>query len=199
MIPFRSTMPTLVLNELVIASQVHCKRFSAMRTDGQKLCRNFHIFLPVEHFKNNILILKSFLTARLTALKQTVIALRVEKSLFVKACFLKAMVNICCDYEIILIRHKLQQVLIDRLRRILIAIYENVSAPICPMLLGRFVRVKSARIHILKPVFFLKIGKVFFKPLTVISKACGGITCKVSTILCCSYPKDTIGQLPNRN
>ncbi len=87
LIPLICLVPTLVFNEFIIASQVHCKRFSAMLTDGHKLGWNFHIILPVEHFKNSSLVVKNFLTARLTALKQSVIALRVKKSLFSKQPF----------------------------------------------------------------------------------------------------------------
>ena len=148
--------------------------FPTVGADREQLCRDFHIFLPFRHLPNDIFVIKGFPTARLTALKQTVIALRVEKSFFVKACLLKTMVNICCNHKIVLVSHQLQKVIVDRFGGIHIAVDVDVSAPICPMLLGRFVRVKSARIHILKSVFFAKIGKVFFKPLTAVSKACGG-------------------------
>lgn len=82
------------------------------------------------------------------------------------------MVNICCDYKIVLICHEFQQFLINRLWCILIAIHKNVSAPICPIFLQGLVRIKSARIHILKPVFLAKIRKIFFKPLSAVSEAC---------------------------
>ena len=78
----------------------------------EELGRDFHIFLPLYHLPNYRFVIKSFLTARLTALKQTVIALRVEQALFIKASFLKAVVNVCGNNEIILVLHQLQKVLI---------------------------------------------------------------------------------------
>ena len=63
-------------------------------------------------------VIKGFLTARLAALEQTVITLRIEQPLFVKSGFLKAVVHVRGDDEIVLVRHQLQKVVVDRLGRI---------------------------------------------------------------------------------
>ena len=100
-------MPALVLHKRIITAEIHGQRFAAVGTDRKKFARNFHILLPCDHFPDRGFVLKSFLTARLTALEQTIIALRVKQPLFVKACFLKAVVNIRCDDKIILVLHQL--------------------------------------------------------------------------------------------
>ena len=111
-IPFRCSVPAFVLHEGIIAAQVHGQRLPAMGTGRKKLGRYFHILLPFDHLPNDRLIIKGLLTARLTALEQTIIALRVEQALFIKASFLKAVVNVCGNNEIILVLHQLQKVLI---------------------------------------------------------------------------------------
>lgn len=78
-------MPALVFHKFIIAAQVHGQRFAAVGADGEQLGRDFHILLPLYHLPNDRFVIKSFLTARLTALEQTVIALCVEQPLFVKA------------------------------------------------------------------------------------------------------------------
>ena len=78
-----------------------------MGTGREQLSRDFHILLPPDHFTNRGFVLKGFLTARRTALEQTIIALRVKQPFFVKARLLKAVVNVGCDNEIILVLYQL--------------------------------------------------------------------------------------------
>ena len=85
-------------------------RFPAVGADRKKFCRDFHIFLLRDHFTDHSFVLKGFLTARLTALEQAVIALRVKKPLFVKARLLKAVVNIRGDDKIIFVLYQLQKI-----------------------------------------------------------------------------------------
>ena len=99
-----------------------------MGTGRKKLGRDFHILLPCDHFTNHSFVIKGFLTARFATLEQTIIALRVEQPLFVKTRLLKAVVNVGCDNEIILVLHQLQKVIVDRLRRVLIAV--DVDIPV---------------------------------------------------------------------
>ena len=77
-IPFRCSVPTFVLDKLVVRTQVHGQWFPAVGADREQLSRDFHIFLPLDHFTNHGFVIKGLLTARLTALEQTVIALRIE-------------------------------------------------------------------------------------------------------------------------
>ena len=109
-IPFHCSVPAFVLHEGIIAAQVHGQRLPAVGTGRKKLGRYFHILLPLDHLPNDLLIIKGLLTARLTALEQTVIALRVEQALFIIASFLKAVVNIRGDDKIIFVLYQLQKI-----------------------------------------------------------------------------------------
>ena len=132
LIPLRCCVPAFILYKGIITAEIHGQRLAAVRTGRKKLGRDFHIFLPLDHFADHSFVIKGFLTARLTALEQAVIALRVKKPLFVKASLLKAMVNIRGDDKIIFVLYQLKKVLIDRLRRILIAVDVDIPAPIRP-------------------------------------------------------------------
>ena len=109
-IPFHCSVPAFVLHEGIIAAQVHGQRLPAVGTGRKKLGRYFHILLPLDHLPNDLLIIKGLLTARLTALEQTIIALRVEQALFIIASFLKAVVNIRGDDKIIFVLYQLQKI-----------------------------------------------------------------------------------------
>ena len=140
---------------------------------GQTGRRYFHIFLPRHHFPNDSFVIEGFLTARLAALEQTIITLRIEQPLFVKSGFLKTVIHVRRDDEIVLVSHQLQKVVVDWLGRIHIAVDVNISAPICPMLLRRCKRIEPAGIHIPKAILCRKIGEVFFKPFAGIDESGG--------------------------
>ena len=70
-ISFRCSVPALVLDKLVVRTQVHGQWFPAVGADGEQLWRDFHIFLPLDHFPDDRFVIKGLLTARLTALEQT--------------------------------------------------------------------------------------------------------------------------------
>ena len=142
-----------------------------MRTARDKFRRNFHVFLLCDHLSDYRFIVPCLLTTRFTALKQSVVALRVKQPLFIKARLLKAVINIRRDNKIVLVLHKTKQFFIDRLRRVRIAVDEDIPTPICPVFLRCCIRIKSARIHIVKAVFRLKISKIFMKPLAVVGKS----------------------------
>ena len=115
---------------------------------------------------------------RLAALKQSVITLRVKQSFFIKACTLKAVVNIRGKNEIILVLYKLKKLFVSVFRDGHITVYVNISWPECPHFLLRLKRKEAARIHIVKAVFRLEIGKVFIKTLARVDISCsGGKTC----------------------
>ena len=59
----------------------------------------------------------------------------------------------------------LQQLVIHRLRRVLIAVDEDIAAPIRPELLPRRERVEPAGIHVANAVFLRKIRKIPLEPL----------------------------------
>ena len=79
-------MPAFILDKLVVRTEVHGQWFPAVGTDREQLCWDFHIFLPLDHFTNHSFVLKGFLTARLTALEQAIIALRVKKPFLLMDC-----------------------------------------------------------------------------------------------------------------
>ena len=170
-ISFGCSVPALVLYKFIIAAEVHGHGFAAMRADGEKFRRYFHIFLPLHHLPNDGFVIESFLTARLAALEQTIIALRIEQPLFVKSGFLKTVIHIRRDNEIVLVSHQLQKVIVDWLGRILIAVDVDISAPICPMLLKCCIRIEPTGIHIPKAVLLCEIGEVFFKPFAGVDES----------------------------
>ena len=87
---------------------------------------------PADHF----LVFISFLAARTGTLEQAIIALGVKQSLFVKSGLLKTVIDIGRQHKIVLIFHQPQQVFIDRLRCILIAVDPDIAAPVCPVFLS---------------------------------------------------------------
>ena len=134
-IPPRRRVPAIVLDKPVVRTKIHSQGVAAVRTARDERRRNFHVLLLCDHLPDNRFIVPCLLTARLAALKQSVVALRVKQPLFVKSRLLKAVVNIRCDDKTVLVLHKTEQFFIDRLRRVRIAIDEDIPTPICPMLL----------------------------------------------------------------
>ena len=57
---------------------------------------------------DDFFVVVGFLTARLIALEQAVIALRVEQAALVESGFLELMVDIGCQHEIVLVLDKFQ-------------------------------------------------------------------------------------------
>ena len=94
LIPLRCSVPAFVFHKGIIAAEIHGHRLATVRADRQKFRWYFHIFLPLDHFTDHGFVIESLLTARLTALKQPLVALRVEKMLFVKARLLLSLIHI---------------------------------------------------------------------------------------------------------
>lgn len=104
-VPLRRGVPALVLGKFVVAAQVHRHRSAAVRAARKELRRYRHRWRPIcrrrqhtvrygealrfDHRADGFLVVKRLLTARLTALKQAVVALRVEKMLLSKPAFRK--------------------------------------------------------------------------------------------------------------
>ena len=147
LIPLRCSVPAFVFHKGIIAAEIHGHRLATVRADRQKFRWYFHIFLPLDHFTDHGFVIESLLTARLTALKQAVVALRVEKMLFVKARLLEAVVDARRNDKIVLVPHQLEQNLVHAFRRVLIAVDEDIPAPIGPELFLRRVGIKSAAVQ----------------------------------------------------
>ena len=167
-------MPAPVFHKFIIAAEVHGQWFPTVGADRKKFGRDFHILLPFDHFEDHDFVIKGLLTARLAALEQAIIALRVEQPLFIKACPLELVIHIGGQYKIVLVLNQCQKFLIDRKWSIYIAVDVDVSAPIRPMLLRRGKRIKATGVHIVEAVFFLKVRKVFLKAFAAVGEACGG-------------------------
>ena len=73
-----------------------------MGTVWDQIPGNAHILLLLDHLPDDRFVIKCLLTAGLAALEQAVIALRIEQPLFIKTGFLKLMVHVGGQYEIIL-------------------------------------------------------------------------------------------------
>ena len=165
LVPLRRTIPAIILHKGSIAVQVHCHRLATDRAIRNQLSRNSHILLLFQHFPNSDFIIIRFPAAWLTALKQAIISLHIEKPLFIKASFLKTMVYISCDDKVILICHQAQKLFINRLRCIHITVDKNITAPITPKLFLRRKRIKATRVHVTNAIFLRKICKILLKPL----------------------------------
>ena len=118
------------------------------------------ISLRLHHIPHHIFIIIRLRMARLAALEQAVIALRVEQPLLVKAGFLEAMIDVCCQHEIIFLFYKIKKLTVDRKRCIHISINIDISAPVSPVLFQSIVRIKAAGIHIMKIILFCKVRKI---------------------------------------
>ena len=181
-------MPAFIFHKRVIRAQIHAHRFSAVwavrhqfgwdpHAQVSVLRRNkasvFQDLIPLgkQHLSNDFFIVILFLAARLRALKQAVISLRVKQTVFIKSGFLEAVVYICGDDKIALIFHQAEQFLVNRFWRVLITVDVNVSAPVRPVFFQRIIRVEAARIHIVETVFLFKICKIFPEPLTAVGKS----------------------------
>ena len=139
---------------------------AAVRCDGVPLC--FH------HPAHQRFIVEGLRAAGLCALEQPVIALCIKQPLFVEARFLETVVHIGGEHEIVLVLHQVEQIVVDRLRCVLIAIDINVPAPVGPVLLQRGIGVKPTGVHIGKAVFRGKICKILPETRPVVDEACGG-------------------------
>ena len=164
-------MPALVLYECIVAAEIHGHGPATVGTGRKKLGRDFHVLLSLDHFTDHGFVIKGFLTARLAALEQAVIPLCVEQTLLVKASLLKAVVNVGGDDKIIFVLYQLQKVIVDRFGRVLIAVDEDIAAPVGPEFLLRGKGIEAAAVHIPDTVFPGKIGEVLFKPLAGVGEA----------------------------
>ena len=113
-IPLRRSVPAFILDKLVVRTG----SWSVVSHSGDRLEEARSVFFifscRLTISPNDRLIIKGFLTARLTALEQTIIALRVKQPLLVKARLLKAVVNIRGDDKIIFVLYQLQKIIVDR-------------------------------------------------------------------------------------
>ena len=187
LVPFCCPVPSLIFNKCLIRSEIHTHRLTAARAIWNQTRRNRKLYFSVfrflqfpvfylksltqHHFFNLVFIVIGFLMARLTTLKQPIIALCIKYSVFIKAGLLETMIHICCQNKIILLFHQIIQVLIYWSGSIHITVDIDIPAPVSPVLFQCFIWVEASCIHIGKSIFLSEIRKIFFKSFTVIHKA----------------------------
>ena len=99
---------------------------------GQQSRGDTHIRLLFIHLPDDGLIVVGFLAAGTGALEEAVVPLGVEETLFVEARFLKAVVHVGSEDEVIFVLYQVQKVLVNRLRGVHIAVDVDIPAPIGP-------------------------------------------------------------------
>ena len=131
------------------------------------------ISLGQDHVPDHMLVFPCLFTAGFCALEQAVITLGIEQPFLVEPGFLKAMVHIGGQDEIVLIFHNLIQIIIGGLRRVHVAVDPDVSAPVSPEFFLCFIGIETAGIHVPETVLPAEITEVFVKPLSGIHKPGG--------------------------
>ena len=130
LIPLRRSIPPGVLHESIVGPEIHAHGSAAPRASGHQfgghgapdLCAFRHrqfsfldaVPLTYYHFFHGLFVIIGPGKNLFSALKQTVIALRVEQSALIKACFLEAVIHIGGQHEIILILHQCKQPVVDK-------------------------------------------------------------------------------------
>ena len=158
-------MPALVLDEGIVRAKVHGHRLSADGASGNEFGRDLHIFLPRQHLAHLFFVVVRLFVAGNTALEQPVIALRIKQPPFLEPRGLKPMVYVGGQNKIIFPLHEPQEGFVRLARGLVVSVDVDIPRPKRPKLFQRRVRVKPARIHIAKAVFFREIRKILIEPL----------------------------------
>jgi len=101
-------MPALVFYKSIITSQVHVHRLATDGTSRDEVGRDSHILLCFHHFFDNFFVIVGLPVAGLGALEKTIVALSVEKPLFVEARLLEAVVDVGRKDEVVFIFDELK-------------------------------------------------------------------------------------------
>lgn len=109
-VPLRGRVPALVLHKCIVAAEVHGHGSAAVGAAGQQVAGHLHILLPLYHLPHELFVVKRLLTARLAALPQAVVALRVEQPLLIEPRPLELVIHVGGDDEVVLVPHQLQKV-----------------------------------------------------------------------------------------
>ena len=150
-------MPAFVLHKGIVSPKIHRHRLSTVRAVWDEFCWNPHIFLLLYHLTDELFIIISFLTARLAALKKSIVPLCIKQSFLIKSCLLETVIYIRCQHKIVLVPHQFQQLLIHRFRCIHVTVDIDITAPVRPVFFQRLIRIKTAGIHIREIIFRRKI------------------------------------------
>ncbi len=101
-------------------------RCHSFRQDQSPVFFN-EISLCQHRFSNYLFIIICFFVAWFHALEKSVVTLHIKKAVFVKSCFLKAMLHICCENEIIFFFYQVIQAFIHLFGCVHIAIDINIT------------------------------------------------------------------------
>lgn len=121
-----------------------------------------------------LFVIPCFLTARLAALEQAVVSLRIKEPLFVKAGALEAMVHIRGQHKVIAPAHDVQELFVERRRYGIVSVAHDVAAPKRPVLLERIIGIEATGIHVGKVVACGKVAKELLETLARIGVSGGG-------------------------
>ncbi len=158
-------IPVLILDEGIVDSQVHGYGPAALGAAGDQLRRDLHIPLFRHHPADRLLVVIGLLVAGLRALPQAVVPLGIEQPLLVKSPPTGTGGPRCGEDEVVLALYQLQQMVIDRLGGLFIAVHQDLPAPLGPVFLQTLEVVKAAGVHIPDAVFGLEVSKGLPEPL----------------------------------
>lgn len=99
-------MLAFVLHKGIVSPKIHRHRLSTVRAVWDEFCWNPHIFLLLYHLTDKLFIIISFLTARLAALKKSIVPLCIKQSFLIKSCLLETVIYIRCQHKIVLVPHR---------------------------------------------------------------------------------------------
>lgn len=145
-----------------------------VRTYPQLQEQNMQILIAADE----LLIIVGPVVAWPGALPETVIALGVKQPFFVKTGKLKLMIHIGGEDKIIFLFDQFQQIGIGLAHTDVIAVYQDVTRPPCPIFLQSAVRIEAPGVHIPDAVFLMKVRKIFHEPLAAVRHSGrGGHSC----------------------
>ena len=170
LIPARRGIPALILDESIVAAQVHGHGPAALGATRDQLRGDTHVRLLRNHPADGSFVIISLLMARLTALPKAVVALGVEESRLIKTSQLELMVYIGGQDKIIPAPDQFQQVSIRFAGRHIVTVAVDMPAPPSPVFLQRGKGIESAGIHIGDAVLLMEVGEVFQKALAAIGQ-----------------------------
>ena len=130
--------------------------------------------LSQDHLPDHAPVFPGPLAAGFRTLEQSVISLGIEQPFLVESGFLKAMVHVGSQDEIVLVLQQLKQIAVGGFRRIHIAVDPDIPAPVRPEFFLRIIRIEPAGIHIPETVLPAEITEVPVKALAGVYKPGSG-------------------------
>ena len=174
LVPPGGGIPAFILDEGIVTPQVHGHGTAAPGAAGHQLRGDPHVPLFRKHFADGLLVVIGLLMAGLGALPKAIVPLGVEQPLLVEARQLELVVHIGGQDKVILVLYQLQQIVIHGLRRLFIAVHQDLPAPPGPVLLQTFKGIESAGVHVPDAVPGLKVAEIPPEPFPGVGHPRGG-------------------------